>query len=132
MHFNDEEEEWRGKRLQHTALVLMENGDINFYNDFCFVYQIQGNFNDVYGSFENLYAVEHPTGSRGVPAPLPINCKVGQPHIWNIPTQMRNKAADTIKTTKYSSLLVKPPENLCKDLENYDLLLSTRESKSCL
>lgn len=40
-------------------MVLMENGDIHFYNEFCFVYKIDGNFSDVYASFDAMYVVEN-------------------------------------------------------------------------
>lgn len=83
MHLNREEEEHKGRQLYHTALVLMRNGEVYFYNEFSLVHKFEGVFGDIFASFELLYLVE--PWNLGVGKMKPISGdpkKTKKPHIW--------------------------------------------------
>lgn len=108
----------------------MNNGDVYFYNDFSFVHKFEGKFGDIFASFELLYLVEpYNLGSGKNKAIVKDTPK--RPHIWQIPTVMRSKAADTVKPVKYKLLIVKPDETNI-DPDYPELLISTPDSKRCL
>jgi hypothetical protein len=56
MYFTREEKD--GKRLHHSCMMLTTTGDVFFYNEFSFVDQIEGKFENIFADFEMLYLVE--------------------------------------------------------------------------
>lgn len=52
-------EETDGKQLHHSALVVMDNGDVYFYNEFSLIHKFEGKFADAFADFDMLYLVEN-------------------------------------------------------------------------
>jgi hypothetical protein len=52
-------EENKGKKLNHSALVVMDNGEVYFYNEFSLIHKFEGTFADAFADFEMLYIVEN-------------------------------------------------------------------------